>query len=114
MGHSVHFGPIRSILSTLILFGQFCPFRSYSVQSFHFSPIQSDLVKFGLFFPLRSYLVHLRFYSVIFCPFGPFGLCWFILVYLDIFLCIYIMEKDMFGLKAPNLNPNLLKNIVRL
>ena len=60
------------------------------------------------------FVVHLRFYSVIFYPFGPFGLCWFILVYLDIFLCIYIMEKDMFGLKAPNLNPNLLKNIVRL
>ena len=88
LSYSVHMGPIRSILSTLI------HFSPYSKNG----PTQSTLVLFGL---LRSNLV----------LFGSFGSLWFILIHFNLFLCTYIMGKDMFGLKEPNLNPNLLKNI---
>ena len=113
---SVRIGPIRSIL---VLFGSFCPLWSYSV---HTALLRSNLVFFGPLGPLqsiRSYSVHLVLfgppysYSVIFCPFGPspFKLLQFILVYFNLFLCTYIMGRDMFGLKVSNLNPNLLKYI---
>ena len=70
--HYVHFnplGPIRSILSTLVLFGPLCPLQSYSV---HIGPIRSSMstsILFGpflsilstpfLFGPLQSYSIHL-------------------------------------------------------
>ena len=115
LSYSVHIGPIRSILSTLIdfnpiwvirstfvlfgpfcplwfLFGPFCPLRSYSVYSFLFIPIQS----------IWSTLFHL-------VQFGSFKSLQFILVHFYIFLCTYIMRNNMFALKTPNLNPNLLK-----
>ena len=101
------FGPIQSILSTLVLF---CPLRSYLVyidsiqSSIHFGPIQSYSVHL---IPIRSHSIHL-------VQFGPIGSLRFILVHLDLFLCTYIMGKDMFGLKASNLNPKLLKIYILL
>ena len=66
--HSIHFGLIRSILSTLVRFGPFyslsfysihiTPIRSTSVQYVHLSSIQSTLVPFGPFCLLWSYSVH--------------------------------------------------------
>ena len=111
----IHFGSIWSILSTSVLFS---PHRSYSV---HFSlvcSLQFDLVPFSPLCPLRSYSVHSVYlfsiqsyfvHLVHLIPFGfsPFRLFQFILVHFDLFLCTYIMGKDIFGLKAPNLNPNL-------
>ena len=42
-GHSVHFGSIRSIFSTLVLFGLFSPLWSYSV---HITSIRSTSVHY--------------------------------------------------------------------
>ena len=121
------FGPI---LSTLVLFGPFCPLcpiRSIMSTLDLFGPIWSILVLFSPFCPLwfysvhfgpiQSYSVHLipiRSYSIHLVQFGPIASLRFILVHLDLFLCTYIMGKDMFGLKAPNLNPKLLKKYILL
>ena len=66
--HSIHFGLIRSILSTLVRFDPFyslsfysihiTPIWSTSVQYVHLSSIQSTLVPFGPFCLLWSYSVH--------------------------------------------------------
>ena len=90
--YSVHLGPIRPI--------QFIHF--YLVYFGPFDSIRSTYMV--LFSPLRSiwfYLVHFIQFSVIrsFCfLFVNFGPYW----------CTYIMRKDIFELRAPILNPNLL------
>ena len=91
----VHVSPIRSSLSTSILFGLIWSHLVYSV---HFGP----------FILFRSYFVYL----VHFVPFGQFISLQFILIPFDLFLCSYIMGQDMFGLKTLNLNPNLLIKII--
>ena len=95
--YSVWFGPMQSTLSISVLFGPFCPLRSYSVHSFLFG-------QFSPFGPILS------IWSTLFdlVQFGPFRSLRFILVHFDLCLCTYIMRTDMFGLKAPNLYPNLL------
>ena len=85
--HLILFGPVQSYLvhigsmrSTLVLFGLFCPLRSYSVHSFLFGPfglIQSTLILFGPFGSIQSTLVQFGLCysipsnSVHFCPFFP-------------------------------------------
>ena len=94
--HFVHLGSIRSILFTSVHYVHFRSIRS----------IHSYLVLFG---PPCFYSIH----SVLFSPFGPLCSIWSNSIHLDLyfnlFLCTYIMEKNMFGLKAFNLNPNLLQ-----
>ena len=133
---SVHFDPLQFYSGHLVSFGPFCPLWFYSVyyvllsphcfylvQSVHFNPIRSNLVLFNPFCPLQSYSVHLvpiwlySLHLVHFFPFDPIRsiqIIQFMLVDFDLFLCTYIVGKDMFGLKAPNLNPNLLKNKINL
>ena len=129
--HSTHFGliqstlillwPLRFNLSTLV---RFSPIWSCFVHFFHFGPnlsicsysvqfalIRSPSVLFGL---LWSYLVH----WVHLVSFGPIMSIQSTLFHLDhfspfwstlIYLCALTKwEKNMFGLKAPILNPNLL------
>ena len=122
--HFVLFAPLCLLWIYLVLFG---PYWSYSVHFVHFGSILSTLVLFSLhwfysvqyvhFGPIQSYSVHLipiRSYSIHLVQFSPIGSLQFILVHLDLFLCTYIMGKDMFGLKAPNLNPKLLKKNILL
>lgn len=72
--YSVLVGPNQSILFTSVLFGQFCQFRSYSV---YFRPIQSILSTLYIFGPRKFYLVHsvhfgfIRSASVLSGPFSP-------------------------------------------
>ena len=121
--HFVLFAPSCLLWIYLVLFG---PYWSYSVHFVHFGSILSTSVLFSLhwfysvqyvhFGPIQSYSVHLipiRSYSIHLVQFGPIGSLRFILVHLDLFLCTYIMGKDMFGLKAPNLNPKLLKYLYK-
>jgi len=87
---SILFGPfsplslIRSILSTLVLFGShwsysvhyvyFGPNLSIHSYSVPFNPIQCKLVHYVLFTLLRSYSVQFGppySHSVLFCPFSP-------------------------------------------
>ena len=109
-GLFVHFGSIQSILSTSVLSGPHC---FYSVHLSPICPLWSDLVHsvyVSSVQSIRSYLVHLvpiRSFRSFFCPFGPFGSLRFILICFNLFLCTYIMKKDMFGLKTTNLNLNL-------
>jgi len=91
----IYFSSIRVIQYILVLFGPFCLPWLYSVHFVHFVYIQSTLVLFSLLRSIQSYLVQ-------------FGSLQFILVHFDLFLCTYIMGKDMFVLKSPNLIPNLL------
>ena len=79
--HYVHFnpfGPIRSIFSTLVLFGLVCPLRSYLVLLYPFCPLHSYSVPFSpiqsilpLFCPILSIWSTL-FHSVQFSPFDHF------------------------------------------
>ena len=109
--HFVHFGPIRFILSTSVLFSPHCStsvqiglvqsIRFTSVHSFLFSPfgpIRSTLFLFIHILSIWSNSVHLvpiYSYSVHLVQFSPFKLLWFILIYFNLFLCTYIMGKDM-------------------
>ena len=94
-------------VEVVMSFGLYFSIRSCLVHSFLFGPIRSSSVLFS-----PPY-----FYSVLFCPFSQLCSIWSNLVHLttsvhfDLFLCTYIMVKDIFGLKALNLNPNLLKKI---
>jgi len=108
----------------LVFFSSFCPLRNYSV---NIGPIQSSLptsILFGLIWSHSVYFVYfgpnlsicsysvqfapIRSTSVIFSPPCPFKPLQSILVHFDIFLCTFVMRKNMFGLKTPILNPNLL------
>ena len=85
--HSIHIGPyslyfglIRSIQSTLALFGphwsyfvlfsQFYPLWSYSVYYLYFGSISSYSVQSAHFDPLQSYSDHLVLFGP-FCPLCP-------------------------------------------
>ena len=135
--HPVHFGLIRSIWSTLILSGPiqstlvlFGQLRSYSVHPVHLvlfgpiqfilttlvflGPIQSTLLLFSPFFPLRSNQscsVHFHLiwsYSMNFSPIWFYSVHFSPFIAFSPFLCIYIIWKNRFGLRAPILNPNLV------
>ena len=112
--YSAHIGPI---LSTLVLFSSHW---SYSVHFGLICPLQSNLFSFS---PLCPFILILStlvlFWSILFLfspilsirstlfdlvQHGPFGPLRSILVYFNLFLCPYIMGKDMFGLKALILN----------
>ena len=143
---SILFGPfsplsfIRSILSTLVLFGShwsyslhyvyFGPTLSIHSYSVPFNPIQCKLVHYVLFSLLSSYSVQFGppySHSVLFSPFSPilsiqsnlfiwsicvhFGPIWSILVNFGPFLWTYLQGKCMFRLRALILNLNLLKII---
>ena len=60
-GHLVHYGLIRFILYTLVLFGPFCPLRSYSIHS----TIQSSMSTLILFGPVWSHWVHSIYFGLI-------------------------------------------------
>ena len=143
LGHSVQFGHIRYILSTLVLFNLFCPFRSYSIHiasihstSVQFGPIQPTSVMSVLFHPIWSSSVHFvhfgliwsilstlvlfdRFvliqsiqsyslYFVHFFQFGPIRSIQITSIHFGPLRSMFLHLIDMFGLKTPNLNPNLL------
>ena len=110
--HSVHFSPIQF---TLLLLGPgpVYQLRSYLVQFGLVCSILSTLVYSFLFSPPCSYsgpILSIWSTFLYLIQFGPFRLLLFILVHFDLSLCTYITGKDMFELKAPNLNLNLLKN----
>ena len=130
--YSVHFGPIRSMLPTLVLFGPIQSILSILIHFSHIPSILSTLVLFSLFSPRRSYSVYIGpirplwsncplqsylVHSFLFGPFNPtcsysvlllnFGLLQSIFVHLN-------NEKNMFGLKVHNLNLNLLKIYINL
>ena len=92
--YSVHFGLICLPQSNLVLFSPLCPFILILSTLVLFL---STLFLFGPILSIRSTLFDL-------VELGPFGSLRSILVYFNLFLCTYIMRKDMFGLKALVLN----------
>ena len=99
----IHFCYIRSILSTLVLFG------SIQFISILFSPLWSIRSMLVLFGPLWSYLVHfgqvrsysinfgpirsIKSYSIYFCPIGPL---WSYSVLISPILFYSVHLKDFF------------------
>ena len=106
LSYSVQFGPIRSIMSTLVLICPFILIRSYSV---HFGPIRSTLVHYLFFCPIRSTLSYSVLYGPIrstLFPFGPirstsspFGPIWSICVHFNsiqsIFVYLHIEKRHV-------------------
>ena len=98
--HSIHFGPIRSILFTLVLFGPLWPYSAHIgfirftlVLFCPFVFIQSNLVLFGLFGFIQFYSLQfslIRSYSVHFGYLVLFGLSWSNLVHTHTHIYIYI------------------------
>ena len=104
--------------SNLVIFGPFCPLWLYSVHLGPIRPIQFIhfySVHFGPFDSIRStYMVlfsplqFIWFYLVHFIQFSVIRSFCFLFINFGPYWCTYIMRKDIFELRAPILNPNLL------
>ena len=119
--NSVQIGPIPSNLSTWSYLIDIGPIWSTMVL---FSPICSYLVHISPLYTIQFTLVLFRppcSHSVLFCPFGPLCSIWsicvhfdlfrplrFILVHFGSFLYTIIQGKDMFMLRVPILNLNII------
>ena len=93
----VHIGLIQSILFTLVLFGWIWSHSVHFVHfgSIYFSPIRSILSTLDLICPFifiwSTLLRSIQSTLLHLVQFGPFGPLWSI--HFDLFLCIYIKRK---------------------